>query len=187
MKNTTPFKRTSSTKKLPQKVCARVYPALKTKYLPIITSYVVKNNGSAEDGEDIFHDALIIYLRKSESPYFDLRCSPGTFLFSIARNLWKKRLRRKKTHHEVVDKLEFSTIEEPSGIYQQESVQLLVLKKAFSRLPCPCRRLLNLFYFHQKRYDEIIRVLEISSVQVAKNQKLRCMKKLKKLIRSIQQ
>lgn len=158
------------------------YISLRSTYLPVIVNYVCRNNGSREDAEDIFQDAVIIYLRKVERGNTELRCQPATYLFSIARNLWKKKLRRKSIHSSAIENINIPVIEEPAYEYIGHAPLTQRLKKAFARLPCPCRRLLNYFYFHKKRYNEIIEILGISSVQVAKNQKLRCMKKLKSLI-----
>ena len=160
------------------------YKVLKATYLPVIINYVCRNNGSPEDAEDIFHDAVIIFLRKVDRGNTELHCRPATYLFSIARNLWKKKLRRKSIHNIAVENIIMPVLEEPVFEYTHQQSMMHRLKKAFSTLPCPCRRLLNFFYFHKKRYDEIITILGISSVQVAKNQKLRCMKKLRHIMES---
>lgn len=158
------------------------YKVLKATYLPVIINYVCRNNGSPEDAEDIFHDAVIIFLRKVDRGNTELHCRPATYLFSIARNLWKKKLRRKSIHNVAIEQISVPILEETAFEYQSQEPVIQKLKRAFLNLPCPCRRLLNFFYFHKKRYDEIIGIMGISSVQVAKNQKLRCMKKLKKIM-----
>ena len=163
------------------KICAGLYPTLRSRYLPIIANYVLKNNGTEEDAKDLFHDAMIVFMRKCERQNLELRCSPQTFLFSIAKNLWMKRLRSKKRHFIAIEKHQFNQVAEPELSYsaqlKESNEQLL---KAFKRLSCPCRRILNFFYFHHKRYEEIVPVMKISNSQVAKNFKMRCMQKLRK-------
>ena len=158
------------------------YRSLRDRYLPIIRNHVLSNSGSTEDAEDIFQDASIIFLRRMRNPKFQLQCSPGTFLFSIARNLWHKRLRRKLRRQRYIQQEQHTALQEPEFTYEELALEKQQLQAAFRKLSCPCRRLLNFFYFHKMRYDEISEVMGISTPQVAKNQKLRCMQRLRKLL-----
>ena len=163
----------------------RTYPVLRSKYLPMITRYVMNNNGRKEDAEDLLQDALIVFIRKTRQKDFQLKCSEGTFDFAIAKNLWKKRLCNSKKEDVLFQGLEHKLAEEPEVLYEAGKVNEEVLRQAFRKLSCPCRRILNYFYFHEKKYEDIIRLMNISTVQVAKNQKLRCIQKLRILIRKM--
>lgn len=158
----------------------RAYPLMKQRYFPIIRSHILRNSGTREDAEDIFHDSILIFYRRTEREGFQLECSPGTFLYSIARNLWRKRLRRKILREKVIEQIQTQMMEEPLAKYEDLGPYQTRLRAAFRKLPCPCRRLLNYFYFHKKKYEEIAVIMGISTAQVAKNQKLRCMQRLRR-------
>jgi len=160
----------------------KLFGEFRSRHLPMIEHYVIQNSGSVEDAEDIFQDALIIYFRRSRSKSFQLDCNPGTFLYAVARNLWRKRLRGRTRRTRRERSLEISSFEEPVSIYEELAPGRMLLRTAFRKLPCPCRRILNYFYFHQKKYEDIARIMGISTVQVAKNQKHRCMQRLRKTL-----
>lgn len=163
---------------------AVIYPGLWQAYLPIISNFIIQNSGTHQDAEDLFQDALIIYMRRSRNNRLVLHCQPGTFIYSIVKNLWKKRLRRKRYElHYAVNYREHFEVDEPVALYAEHDWSKECLKKAFLRLPCPCRRILNYFYFHEMKYEKIIEVLNISTIQVAKNRKMRCLQQLKKYAR----
>jgi RNA polymerase sigma factor (sigma-70 family) len=163
---------------------AVIYPGLWQAYLPIISNFIIQNSGTHQDAEDLFQDALIIYMRRYRNNQLELHCQPGTFIYSIVKNLWKKRLRRKRYElHYAANYREKCEVDEPVTQYRELDWTKDCLKKAFLRLPCPCRRILNYFYFHEMRYEQIIEVLNISTIQVAKNRKMRCLQQLKKYAR----
>jgi DNA-directed RNA polymerase specialized sigma subunit len=58
------------------------------------------------------------------------------------------------------------------------------LKKAYETLGEQCRQILNLFYFENKKLDEIQTILKYENKDVLKSQKSRCISHLKKLLNS---
>src|SRR5438105_3491460 len=62
-------------------------------YFPVIKKLVLKNNGTKQDAEDIYQEALIILMRKSREANFMLTCSVNTYLYSVCRFLWNDRLK----------------------------------------------------------------------------------------------
>jgi DNA-directed RNA polymerase specialized sigma24 family protein len=61
-------------------------------YFPSISYHIRQNNGSKEDAEDIFQEAIIVLLQKIREADFVLTSSLKTYLFAISKNLWFKRL-----------------------------------------------------------------------------------------------
>ncbi|MDR2085338.1 MAG: hypothetical protein LBP67_10140 [Bacteroidales bacterium] len=58
---------------------------------PSIERYILSNNGTREDAQDIFHDSLIILIRKL-SENNQILCKLSTYLYAIAKNLWLQKL-----------------------------------------------------------------------------------------------
>lgn len=62
----------------------------------------------------------------------------------------------------------------------KEQVQQLGI--VFKKLGEQCQKVLRLFYYEEKKLDEIQQLLSYSSKDVLKAQKSRCLKQLKELI-----
>src|SRR5690606_32505039 len=66
------------------------------KYYPSISRFILQNNGNEGDAEDIFQESIVVLYQKVTTPDFQLTSALKTFLFSIAKNLWLKKLRDEK-------------------------------------------------------------------------------------------
>ena len=141
--------------------------------LPLIKQYIRTNNGSGEDAQDIFQDALLVLYKKIHVGEFILSVPLKTYLYAVAKNCWMQELRRRK-------KL-------PAGVLPTDIAELVIEEgpgsgfatSAFNLLGEKCRLLLILFYFRKKSYLEIATALAFSNEKVAKNQKYRCLRKAK--------
>ena len=60
--------------------------------------------------------------------------------------------------------------------------QMRVIKDAFKKLGQQCQNVLRLFYYEEKKLDEIQSILNYTNKDVLKAQKSRCLKQLKELI-----
>src|SRR6478736_3135281 len=64
----------------------------------MMVNMIVKNNGSEEEAQDIYQDALVVLWQKALSEDFILTSKLSTYLYSICQNLWRKELDRKSRH-----------------------------------------------------------------------------------------
>jgi DNA-directed RNA polymerase specialized sigma24 family protein len=58
----------------------------------VIQALILHNNGTSEDAKDIFQEAIIVLYEKVISGNFELNCQIRTFVYSVSRRLWLKRL-----------------------------------------------------------------------------------------------
>src|SRR5512138_2824692 len=65
------------------------------EYFPMVLFMVEKNNGVYEDAEDVFQDGLVVLYKKLKQDKIRLSCTVKTFLYSVCRNIWLRRLARK--------------------------------------------------------------------------------------------
>jgi RNA polymerase sigma factor (sigma-70 family) len=141
--------------------------------LPSIKKYISANNGTADDAQDIFQDALVVLYKKIHTGEFNLTVPLKTYLHAVVKNLWLQELRRRKkiliTDSEN-DTADFAIDEEP--VFGNAEA-------AFNLLGEKCKQLLTLFYFSKKSFREIAAVLAFSDEKIAKNQKYRCIEKAK--------
>lgn len=154
------------------------------KAFPTVRHYVLNNNGKEEDAEDIFQDGLIAMWNNISYGNFELRDGTKitTYLTRICKYRWLERLksagfRRSSVLPDTFDAQEES--EDPlTEMITTEEVEVLAEK--FSQLGEKCQDILKLFYFENKSMSEIAEIFDMQANSV-KNEKYRCMERLKKL------
>ena len=71
----------------------------------VIQAFVIKNNGNPDDARDIFQEAMIVLFEKARSGSFILSCQLQTYLYSVCRRLWLKRLQKQSRFNSEVETL----------------------------------------------------------------------------------
>jgi DNA-directed RNA polymerase specialized sigma24 family protein len=61
-------------------------------YFPMVLQLIVNNNGTADDAKDIYQEAIIVLYNKIKKGDFELNSKLKTFIYSVCRRLWLKRL-----------------------------------------------------------------------------------------------
>ena len=69
-------------------ILKRVYIA----YFPMILKLIINNSGTPDDAKDIYQEAIIVLYNKIKSGDFELTSKLKTFIYSVCRRLWLKRL-----------------------------------------------------------------------------------------------
>jgi RNA polymerase sigma factor (sigma-70 family) len=148
----------------------------------LIQQLVVQNNGSEDDARDIFQEALIVLYQKVRSGEFSLQCQLRTYIYSVCRRMWLKRLQQKRIYDTPVDPhSEQVPVEEDLELHDQLDRQYGVMRSALGKIGEPCKSLLEAFYIHNKNMQEISSYFGYTNADNAKNQKYKCLMRLKKL------
>jgi RNA polymerase sigma factor (sigma-70 family) len=146
-----------------------------------IRAYVLKNNGSEDDANDVFQDGVIAFHKNVVTGKFKGESAIGTYLYSICRFIWLKKLR--STNKMPVD----SEADEPVS-YEDPEHRFLdaekrsLMAKLFDQIGEPCRTILTLSYYDNLPMSEIASQTGFKDEQNARNKKYKCMKALKTLI-----
>lgn len=140
-------------------------------------------------GKEIFQEAfLAMYKNICSGKLSSLNSSLKTYLFQIGRNLISNEMKRDSRHAEI-SSLD-NNIDKAPGITthnerdEKESLFIHAVKSAMQNLDEKCRQLLRLFYFEKKKYDEIIIILNYTTVDSIKTQKYKCLKKLETIVKA---
>lgn len=157
------------------------YRALYIQYYKMIEYFIMKNNGNESDAQDIFQDALIVLFEKTRDNGFSLTSSLKTYLYSIARNLWLKKLRDYKIPLRLIDIEPFELMDETSSFLALDK-QLNAVEKALEFLGEKCKDILVKFYYYHLKMDEIAFELNYSNAETVKSQKYKCLQQLKKIM-----
>jgi len=157
-------------------------PAMKSlyTYLPVVKKFVLKNNGTRQEAEDIFQEGLVIFCSKVNKPGFSLSCSINTYVYSVCKLLWLDELKKKNKSikYDFLPLMEEHS-EDSAGSDIEDDRPLKQAQEAVMKLGEKCKELLELFYFKKLSMKEIANKLGFASEKGAKNQKYRCIEKAK--------
>jgi RNA polymerase sigma factor (sigma-70 family) len=159
----------------------------------IINGWLLKNGGTSADAADIFQEAIVVLYGKAQNADFRLTCSIGTYLFAISKHLWYKKLQQQNREPDMLQADE-GTGDEDSGIAYEDDVNVHhereahyeQLDSALEQIGEPCRSLLKAYYHHDKSMQEIAAAFGYTNPDNAKNQKYKCLGRLRKLFYNAQ-
>ncbi|MEI2740071.1 MAG: sigma-70 family RNA polymerase sigma factor [Chitinophagaceae bacterium] len=148
----------------------------------MVQSLIINNNGSADDAKDIFQEAMIVLYEKVRSGTFELNCQIKTFVYSVSRRLWLKRLQQQNRYSAPGDNMEaVVSVEEELEDHEQRNAEFEMMEKAISNLGEPCKSLLEAYYLQKQNMQVIAASFGYTNADNAKNQKYKCLMRLKKI------
>lgn len=159
----------------------------------IVSGWMVKNGGSSADAADIFQEAMVVLFGKAQDEHFRLTCSIGTYLFAISKHLWYKKLQRQSRDPIVLndntgtddDEIGIAW-EDDLNVHHEREVHYGQLDSALEQIGEPCSSLLKAYYHQDKNMQEIAADFGYTNPDNAKNQKYKCLTRLRKLFHSMQ-
>lgn len=149
----------------------------------LIQALVVNNNGTADDAKDIFQEAMMVLYDKARSGNFKLNCQIKTYLYSVARRLWLKKLNQGNRHNVDFDDTNETQISVADDLveHEQKDAEFNIMHASIDALGEPCKSLLDAFYFKDKSMQEIAEDFGYTNAENAKTQKYKCLVRLKKI------
>jgi RNA polymerase sigma factor (sigma-70 family) len=154
------------------------------QYSGMVIAYIISNQGSQQDGEDVFQEALIAFINLVKSGKFRGEASLQTTFVAISRNIWLNEQKKRKsldTRGKLFENARQQEADPASQLLQREvSEQFLNL---MSRLGESCKSLLTMVYYENLSNKDILERTHYESEQVIRNKKYKCMKELTELIK----
>ncbi len=148
-----------------------------------ITAYVTRNNGTPDDADDMVQESLIVLWERVRTGRYEHTSAIGTFLFATARNLWLRRLARRRREQPLAPSHQDQPAGDPSPLEAMlEEEDTVCVRDALERLGDPCRALLVQFYWEEESMEEIARRLGFANAATAKSKKYQCKEQLKRLM-----
>ena len=148
----------------------------------MVQSLIINNNGSADDAKDVFQEAMIVLYEKVRSGSFELHCQIKTYVYSVSRRLWLKKLQQQNRFTVEVHSLETTVpVEDDIGEHEKRDAEFNIMDKAINGLGEPCKSLLEAYYLKKKSMQEIANTFGYTNAENAKNQKYKCLMRLKKI------
>lgn len=151
-------------------------------YFPMVLQLVLNNNGSEDDAKDVFQESVIVLYNKVKSGNFELNSKLKTFLYSVCRRLWLKRLNaQRRTVRNLEDFSEFLPVEEDLEKHEEKDRQFAMMEQALNQLGEPCKTIIEDYYIQNRSMQEICLKFGYTNADNAKTQKYKCLQRLKKL------
>ncbi|CAM3905027.1 MULTISPECIES: RNA polymerase sigma factor [Flavobacterium] len=154
----------------------KIYLENKLSFFKLANRYSIPN----EVALDIYQDSIVALVENArKNSIDDLKSSINTYFIGIGKFMIFNYLKAKKT----VDLSEFeNTAVTESFSIDDEALneREVALKKAYEQLGEQCQKILSLFYFENKKLEEIQTILNYENKDVLKSQKSRCISHLKK-------
>lgn len=151
-----------------------------------VKHYVIRNNGTLDDANDIIQELIIVLFRKVQEPGFILTSSLTTFVYSIAKLMWLKELENRRLKPIYAES--YDTIDEHSNILYtiEKNDRLRLYRSKFDELGEDCKKVLRLFY-QGTPMSEITRFMGYGSDDYTKKKKYTCKNALLEKIRNSNQ
>jgi RNA polymerase sigma factor (sigma-70 family) len=148
----------------------------------MVQALVINNSGSADDAKDVFQEAMIVLYEKVKSGGFELNCQIKTFVYSICRRIWLKRLQQQNRYSSPGDSMEIVVpVDDDLEAHEQRNAEFEMMEKAISHLGEPCKSLLEAYYLQKQNMQVIAASFGYTNADNAKNQKYKCLMRLKKI------
>ena len=148
----------------------------------MVQTLVINNSGTSDDARDIFQEALIVLYEKAKSGSFELHAQLKTYIYAVCRRLWLKKLvLSRRFSGDLSNAPDTIATEEDVEMYEHRTRDFELMERALQHLGEPCRELLESYYLRKKNMSEIAKEFGYTNADNAKNQKYKCLMRLKKI------
>ncbi|MBC7567563.1 MAG: sigma-70 family RNA polymerase sigma factor [Pedobacter sp.] len=151
-------------------------------YFPMILQFILNNNGDEDDAKDVYQEGIIVLYNKVKSGDFELSSKLKTYIYSVCRRIWLKKLaqQRKKTNN-VSDFEDIIATDVDIDDHEQKEEQFDKMQSALLHLGEPCKTIIQDFYLNNLSMHDISEKFGYTNTDNAKTQKYKCLQRLKKL------
>lgn len=144
-----------------------------------VRDYVKKQGGTAEDGEDVFQESIILFDRSIRQGTFKRNSSLKTYFFAISKWYWFTERRKRKDFIELDAQL-LEHLDEGIELHLIEAENRQILHGVLAQIGDNCKELLLLTGI--ATHKEITEIKGFTSPEMAKKAVYRCREKLRDLI-----
>ncbi|MEM6317968.1 MAG: sigma-70 family RNA polymerase sigma factor [Bacteroidota bacterium] len=151
-------------------------------------SLILSNNGNRADVSDYLQEGVMVFIEQLRRPNFELNCAPVTYVYSVVRNLWLKRLNKQKKGglSLIMDNPDYDYVvvqeDEIEEKKELETKHLLVAQVLKEKMKEDCRKVIVAFYYKKMSMQEIAAEMDYTA-KFAKVKKNRCLDKFRQLVR----
>jgi RNA polymerase sigma factor (sigma-70 family) len=141
-------------------------------------NYVARHGGDRSEGLDIYHDGIVALDRNIRVGKYRGESNLQGYLYSICRFIWNNEWRkRSKVQTGEIQDFQLEPDNETPELILRSQEETNLLRQVIGLLDDSCKKILTLWK-QSYSMQEIADALELSSPQMAKKYRYRCMQKL---------
>ncbi|OUJ73372.1 RNA polymerase sigma factor [Hymenobacter crusticola] len=153
-------------------------------HLPMVSHFVLQNSGTEDEAKDVYQEGVMVFYEKVRDGSLELSCQIKTYLYAVCRRLWLKRLAEKGRFGGRLDDHEpflETGAEADLAEAEERDRRFALMGEALEQIGEPCRSLLEGFYLLDRSMQQLTADFGYTNADNAKNQKYKCLVRLKKL------
>ena len=160
-----------------------VLSALYKKYYNIVLKFILYNSGTSAAAQDIYQETIIVLFESVKKPGFELKCQLQTYIFSIAKRLWLKQLKKNGKTFLFKESEENNLVDVSEDLkeFDEKEAEIEKMNNSLIDLGEPCSELIKDFYINKLSMEEIAEKFGYTNADNAKTQKYKCLQRLKKI------
>lgn len=147
----------------------------------MVKQFVLRNQGSTEDAEDLLQEALVVLWQNVHKAEFALTVRISTYLMAIVKNKWLKNL--SKSGRMAGEELMPLNAEAINSHGTGNSMDMKIIAESLDQLGENCRQILIHFYYDGLDMVNIAKMMNFANADTAKAKKYQCFKKLEELVK----
>ena len=160
-----------------------VLSALYKKYYNIVLKFILYNSGTSAAAQDVYQETIIVLFESVKKPGFELKCQLQTYIFSIAKRLWLKELKKNGKTFLFKESEENNLVDVSEDLkeFDEKEAEIEKMNNSLIDLGEPCSELIKDFYINKLSMEQIAEKFGYTNADNAKTQKYKCLQRLKKL------
>lgn len=159
----------------------QAFATLYKNHFGLVKRFIINNNGTNHDAEDIFQDTMIVLVTKVRQDDFVLEATVKTYIMAITKNLWLKKLRKASRDTEFTDIYDNKFHEEISMAIEAEKTYWDKLQHYLHKITAHCKGLIHDMFFKNKTIEQIQKDYGYSTKHNAQNQKHKCVEQIRRV------
>lgn len=162
----------------------KVFDTLYPRYRDEFCHWIGKQSGLDEETcKDVYQQSIVILFENiRDGKLKELTSSLKTYIFSIGRNKAREH-RLYQVRYGSTSSIVPDTSNENDIDHETREEQFETIEKSLNALVDPCKGILMDFYYYKKSIKEITERFGYKNTDSTKNQKSKCMKKLRSLVK----
>jgi len=153
------------------------------RVFPAVRQQVRAFGGNEDDARDVFQEGVLALWKNAREGRFTPRSSTklSTYLVEICKRRWMDQRKKASSRYEQRSEALPEAIDEQNALDRWiDREEQEAFRQRFGQLGERCQQILSRFYYEKQSMSEIAQAFQIGEA-TAKNEKYRCMQRLKKL------
>jgi RNA polymerase sigma factor (sigma-70 family) len=166
------------------------YYYMQRRYFPAVSAMVLHYGGTEEDAKDVIMEGIYALIKNIQAKRYEIRAGVRlkSYFLKICKNIWMDKMKSKAFRKQVllpVDEILRKHQEYPDELLEEEVLteRQRFIEQLLLHSGGKCKELLKAYYYEGLSHEEIARKLGYANANSSKTQKLKCINKLRAIVR----